>query len=46
MALDRAVRNYGDKPKWKQLMVRNMEVDVSWQKSASRYVDLYSQALE
>lgn len=41
-AVDRALALYEtDQPKWKQLMKKGMQVDLSWDKSASAYEEIY-----
>lgn len=45
-ALDRALADFKDEVTWKQVVVRNMSVDVSWQQSASRYLKLYQKVLQ
>lgn len=41
-ALRRAMRLYADQKVWTQLQKQGMKSDVSWEKSAERYVALYS----
>ena len=41
----RAVENYKYANTWRQLQVRGMQADYSWQASARKYVDLYYKAL-
>ena len=41
----RAVENYKYAETWRQLQVRGMKADYSWQASARKYVDLYHKAL-
>ncbi|MBX3575920.1 MAG: glycogen synthase GlgA [Rhizobiaceae bacterium] len=40
-AIRRAVAAYAAKPVWTALQKQGMKADVSWQKSAARYADLY-----
>lgn len=44
-ALRRAVRLYGDTKTWVQIQKQGMKSDVSWEKSAALYADLYSSLL-
>lgn len=45
-ALDRALEAYRSDPNWwRDLVVRNMLHDSSWQVSAKAYIDLYLQQL-
>ncbi|MBC7343377.1 MAG: glycogen synthase GlgA [Clostridia bacterium] len=45
-ALDRALHMYRQQPdQWRQLMVRAMQANYSWEKSAARYLDLYRHAI-
>ncbi|WP_137133589.1 glycogen synthase GlgA [Rhizobium sp. FKY42] len=44
-ALRRAVRLYGDTKTWTQIQKQGMKSDVSWEKSAGLYADLYSSLL-
>jgi len=43
--VNEAVRAFKDKKGWHRLQQRAMEFDSSWEKSADRYIELYSQAL-
>jgi starch synthase len=45
-AVKRAVEVYGDKPLWKELMLRAMSYDFSWRHSAEQYVKLYRKIME
>ena len=45
-ALDRAIHDYQDQAGWLDIVKRNMSTDVSWQKSAGVYADLYSKVLK
>jgi len=40
-ALERALRLYGNAPKWNDLMRSVMKLNFSWKESARRYLDLY-----
>ena len=44
-AIVRALESYKYKERWRELQVRNMERDFSWDASAQKYVKLYSRAL-
>lgn len=44
-ALRRAVRLYGDTKTWAQIQKQGMKSDVSWEKSAGLYAELYSSLL-
>lgn len=44
-AIVRALSWYHKKEEWKKMMVRGMELDFSWDVSASKYVELYKKAL-
>jgi starch synthase len=39
--LKRALRLYADRPVWETIQKRGMKHDVSWEKSAARYADIY-----
>jgi starch synthase len=46
-AIKRALKIYRQHPEqWKRLMLRAMESDYSWEKSAQEYVKLYQKAIE
>ena len=45
MAIDRAVRAYGQPDVWRQIVQTGMRQDWSWSRSARRYVDLYEQTI-
>jgi starch synthase len=40
-AIDRAITTFADAPRWKQLTVRAMAQDFSWQGAAQKYMALY-----
>ncbi len=40
-AISRALKVYADKPLWYKLQKHAMEQDVSWERSAQRYMELY-----
>ncbi|MGL4526531.1 MAG: glycogen synthase GlgA, partial [Aestuariivirga sp.] len=40
-ALSRAARVHADAKAWSSMQRRGMETDVSWDRSAARYADLY-----
>ena len=40
-AIERAVALYQQKSRWNRLQITAMQQDYSWQKSASRYIDLF-----
>jgi starch synthase len=44
-AVRRALALYREPDLWRQLAVTGMRQDFSWERSASRYLDLYGQAL-
>ncbi len=45
-AIDRAIMVYKEKPdEWGKLVIRALESDFSWNKSASKYVELYINAM-
>jgi starch synthase len=46
IALVRAVETYKDQQAWRQLQMRGMSADFSWQASAQKYIELYRKALE
>jgi starch synthase len=39
--LDRALKAYLDRKKWKKIMTNGMAKDYSWKRSAENYVNLY-----
>ncbi|MGE5485449.1 MAG: glycogen synthase GlgA [Ignavibacteriales bacterium] len=43
--VERALRAYGDRPKWRHLVQSAMDLDFSWSRSAAEYMDLYDRAL-
>jgi starch synthase len=45
-AIIRAIQVYRNKKVWTNLMKRVMKEDVSWEKAARQYMDLYSRAIE
>ncbi|MEZ4600639.1 MAG: glycogen synthase GlgA [Syntrophotaleaceae bacterium] len=45
-ALDRALDLYGDQRLWKQVVRRGMSLDLSWDESARRYLEIYRQAAD
>lgn len=46
IAVTRAIETYKNREAWHRLIRRAMEQDFSWNKSAEKYVDLYSRAIE
>ncbi|KAK9936719.1 hypothetical protein M0R45_013547 [Rubus argutus] len=45
-ALERAFRHYLSKPEsWRQLVQKDMNIDFSWDTSASQYEELYSKSV-
>ncbi|OGF49632.1 MAG: starch synthase [Candidatus Firestonebacteria bacterium RIFOXYA2_FULL_40_8] len=44
-AVKRAVTVYQNKKSWVKLIIKDMELDFSWDKSAEKYVELYNKAL-
>ncbi|MBE0597100.1 MAG: glycogen synthase, partial [Desulfuromonadales bacterium] len=45
-AVDRALDLFPDKRNWRKLMRRGMTQDLSWSRSAQRYLELYQRAME
>jgi len=45
LALKRALELYKEKSAWKNLMLRGMEKDFSWEASANKYIQLYNKAV-
>lgn len=45
-AVVRAVEIYKNTPLWRKIVRRTMEQDFSWEKSAEKYLDLYSRAID
>lgn len=45
-AIHRAVVLYGDRKTWQKMQRRGMKSDVSWNRSAQKYADLYRQLVE
>lgn len=45
MAIDRALRAYGQPEVWRQLVTTGMNQDWSWSRSAKRYVEIYEHTL-
>jgi starch synthase len=43
--LARALQTYGDQRRWRELQLRGMSQDFSWQGSALAYLRLYEEAL-
>ena len=41
----RAIKLYDDKERWNALVLRGMEEDFSWEKSAKKYMELYEKSL-
>jgi len=44
--IQRALKAYADKPRWRAMQQRGMSQDFSWRASAQKYVELYEQALQ
>jgi starch synthase len=44
--IKRAVAAYGNKAKWKKMVVLDMDLDYSWKASGKKYVDLYKKAVD
>jgi starch synthase len=42
----RALETYKDKASWQKIIIRAMEQDFSWDKSAKKYLSLYHRAIE
>jgi starch synthase len=40
-AISRAIALHGERKTWRTIQKRGMKADVSWAKSAARYVSLY-----
>jgi starch synthase len=40
-AIERALALWPDRPKWRQLMQNGMELDLSWKKAATQYLEAY-----
>jgi starch synthase len=45
-ALELALASYEDPPPWRALQLRAMAQDLSWDRAARRYIDLYERATE
>lgn len=45
-AVKRAVEAFHNKDKWKAMMIRGMEQDFSWDRSAREYISVFEKALE
>ncbi len=45
-AIDRAIRLYADRKAWNSIQTAGMKTDVSWEKSAARYAQLYKRVLQ
>jgi starch synthase len=43
-AARRALRAYGDPPRWRDIQARGMAADVSWTRPVSRYLEVYARA--
>lgn len=44
-AVERAIRDFNNKPTWKKIQSNGMNKDYSWKKSAKKYVELYKKGL-
>ena len=44
--LKEAIVLFKNKEEWQNLMMKAMEVDFSWEKSASKYIELYSRGID
>jgi len=44
-AIKRALSLFQDRISWEKLMIRAMEEDFSWEKSAEKYIHLYQKAM-
>ncbi len=44
-AICRAISDYENKPKWKELIRRAMYCDFSWEKSAKTYIDMFEEMI-
>lgn len=45
-ALDRALESYADRRFWLRLVKRGMQQDLSWNRSAEKYLEIYKKILE
>ncbi len=43
-AVERAIRDFNNKPVWKKIQANGMRKDFSWEKSAEKYIELYKTA--
>ena len=43
-ALGRALEVFRDRPRWRRIMRRGMKEDFSWDRSATRYEEVYREA--
>ena len=43
-AVERAIRDFNNKPVWKKIQSNGMNNNFSWKKSAEKYIDLYKKA--
>ncbi|MBR2159787.1 MAG: starch synthase, partial [Clostridia bacterium] len=46
MAINRAIDGYKNKEKWQQTVIKAMNTDFSWSKSADEYIKIYERLLE
>lgn len=46
MAINRAIDGYKNKEKWQQTVIKAMNTDFSWSKSADEYIKIYDRLLE
>lgn len=45
-AIVRAIETHKNPPVWKKIVKRAMQADFSWKKSAQKYIDLYTKAVQ
>lgn len=43
-AVERAIRDFHNKPVWKKIQMNGMSEDFSWRRSAEKYINLYKKA--
>lgn len=43
-AVERAIRDYNNKPVWRMIQTNGMSKDFSWNRSAEKYIELYKKA--
>jgi len=45
-AIKRAISAYMDRKRWREIVLRGMKIDYSWNTSARKYLELYTKAIE